>query len=152
MSDDFKKWAKRIADAWTRSIESIIETGQLLKEAKHALPHGQWMKMLQGELPFSLDTGERLMAVANHEVLSDKEFFKFLPRSIDSLRRLAAFDADELRELIADGVINAAMTETDVRALRAVHGLPPTQVQLTTTKESAPITQVRLTVTKNRRQ
>ena len=48
------QWVERITGAWQRSFEAIIETGQLLIEAKDQLDHGEWLAMIEsGDLPFS---------------------------------------------------------------------------------------------------
>jgi hypothetical protein len=47
------QWAARISAAWQQSVTSIIETGRLLTEAKAALDHGEWLPMVESDLPFS---------------------------------------------------------------------------------------------------
>jgi hypothetical protein len=45
-----------------REITGIFEVGQLLIEAKAALPHGEFTAMVEGELPF----GRRIRAPRRH--------------------------------------------------------------------------------------
>jgi hypothetical protein len=57
-------WAERISAIWQKSTAAIIETGRLLIQARDNLDHGQWLKMVQAELPFNQRTAQRLMAIA----------------------------------------------------------------------------------------
>src|SRR5690349_19379128 len=70
------EYAKRITAAWLKSVESILETGRLLVEAKAALDHGQWLKMFsgmfeRGNVPFGVRTAQMLMAIAEHPVIGN---------------------------------------------------------------------------------
>lgn len=44
-----KNWANRIAAAWQSSIEGILQTGRLLREARAKLPHGDFQQMVERE-------------------------------------------------------------------------------------------------------
>jgi len=41
-----------IAGSWRQQLASILRTGQLLREAKSSLKHGEWLKLLSDGLPF----------------------------------------------------------------------------------------------------
>jgi hypothetical protein len=43
-------FASRIIACWQRSAEAFIETGRILMEAKAALPHGDFLQMVEAEL------------------------------------------------------------------------------------------------------
>jgi hypothetical protein len=60
------EWTSRIAAAWQKGVEAILETGRLLIEAKAALRHGEFKSMIQLKLPFNPGTAQRLMAIARH--------------------------------------------------------------------------------------
>jgi hypothetical protein len=70
-------YADRIRVALGRSVEAILEVGRALLAAKAALERGTWERLLTGHaeaierpVPFSIRTAQRLMAIAQHPVLS----------------------------------------------------------------------------------
>jgi hypothetical protein len=73
-------WARKVRAAWQKSVESIIETGRLLIEAKAALPHGGFEIMVK-DLPFGARAAQFLMKVASHPVLSNPKHASLLPAS-----------------------------------------------------------------------
>ena len=48
---ELNEWRSRIEAAWQRSVESVIEVGRLVKQAKDEL--GVSFALLETELPFS---------------------------------------------------------------------------------------------------
>src|SRR5580658_8460986 len=66
------QWAARISAAWQQSVTSIIETGRLLTEAKAALDHGEWLPMVESDLPFQRNTAQRLMKIAADSRLANR--------------------------------------------------------------------------------
>ena len=65
-----ERWANRIREAHSKTVESIIETGRLLIEAKADCDHGEWGE-ITGEttgkplLPFGWDNARRYMGEFN---------------------------------------------------------------------------------------
>ena len=57
----FAKYAQRITACQRKSVESIIECGRLLIAAKDELKHGEFLKMIENELPFKRSTAQALM-------------------------------------------------------------------------------------------
>jgi len=77
------EYVERIATAWQNAVDSIIETGRLLIQAKGELKHGEWGKLFQDRrLPFSQRMANDLMKIARDPVLSNPaihcEFATFL--------------------------------------------------------------------------
>jgi hypothetical protein len=107
-------WPQRIAAAWQKTVQAIIETGMLLVEAKKALPPGEFLHMIERELPFSPRTAQRLMSVAKDPVLSDATHVSHLPASWGTLYALSQLPAPLLAEKIADGTITPHLTRADV--------------------------------------
>lgn len=107
-------WADRIGAAWRSTIEGIFETGRLLIEAKVALEHGEWLAMIEAELPFSASTAQRLMIVADDQRLSNAAHVPFLPPSWGTLYELTKLPDDVLFEKFADGTINPECTRADI--------------------------------------
>jgi Protein of unknown function (DUF3102) len=96
-----------IAAAWRRGVESIIQTGQRLIEAKEDpdLPHGEFTAMIESELPFGPRTAERLMAIARNPVLSNPTHVSVLPPSWGTLYELTKLDDELLLQKIEAGEI-----------------------------------------------
>jgi hypothetical protein len=118
------EWAAQISAAWQKSTGAIIETGRLLIEAKASLDHGAWLPMVKTELPFSRQTAEKLMAVADHAILSNSAHVRSLPSSWGTLYELTKLPEPDLQAHLADGVINPKMQRKDVAALRGIAPRP----------------------------
>src|SRR5215469_8116640 len=98
------EWTERIAGAWTKAAAAVLETGKLLNEAKRALPHGEFARMLQSsDLPFSERTAQRLMAIARHPILSDPTHVSLLPPAWSTLSALCQLPRETLRLKFANG-------------------------------------------------
>jgi hypothetical protein len=112
---------ERISEAWQKSVEAIIETGRRVlaaKEGPNKLPHGEFLKMVNEDLPFGEDAAEQLMAIAAHPVISNSEHVRNLPPSWGTLYQLTRLPAPVLEAKIADGTINPGMERKDVAALK----------------------------------
>jgi hypothetical protein len=109
---------ERISEAWQKSVEAIIETGRRVLDAKDGLAHGEFLKMVNEDLPFGEDAAEQLMAIAAHPVISNSEHVRNLPPSWGTLYQLTRLPAPVLEAKIADGTINPGMERKDVAALK----------------------------------
>lgn len=119
LQGDPEAWALRINAAWRRSLESVIETGRLLIDAKARLKHGQW-EIMVGSLDFSPDTAQRLMAIARDERLTNPAHARFLPRSYTTLAELTKLSDGEFGRGIAENIIRPDMERKDVEIIRPV--------------------------------
>jgi hypothetical protein len=106
--------AHRISASWQKAVESIIETGKLLIEAKCQVGHGNWLEFVEKKLPFGDRTADCLMEIARHPILSNSKFVSKLPPSWGTLHRLTDLDERELEELLENGTINCETTKNDV--------------------------------------
>ncbi len=68
------QWVEKIWAAHTQSvgahrqyIAAVLKVRQTLISAKQALPHGEFTKMLQRDLPFDASNAQRLMATAGDQ-------------------------------------------------------------------------------------
>jgi hypothetical protein len=115
---DWKWHRDRIAAAWGKQVESIIETGQYLIEAKEELGHGSYEAMVQSKLPFAKNTAHRLKAIAEHDVLSKVAHGPLLPPSWRTIYELTKLPNDILMAKLKDGSIHPKLERKDVRAMR----------------------------------
>ena len=67
------EWAARITACWRTSVEAILEVGRLLAAAKKELPHGEFGKMIESELPFTDRTARMLMTIASDPRLTNRK-------------------------------------------------------------------------------
>jgi Protein of unknown function (DUF3102) len=109
------QWAARISAAWQQSVTSIIETGWLLTEAKTALDHGEWLPMVETDLPFQRNTAQRLMKIAADSRLANRAHVPLLPPSWGTLYELTKLDDDTFDQKLRDGTINPEMQRKDVK-------------------------------------
>lgn len=115
---EWQHWAKRIHGSWQKAVESIIETGKLLIEAKAELDHGEFTRMIEDRLPFGPRTAERLMAIAEHPVIGNPTQWVAFPPSWRTLSELATLPAPIVEARIKDGSINPAMQRKDAYRLK----------------------------------
>jgi hypothetical protein len=114
-----EQWAERICTQLGKSVESIIEAGRLLVKAKADLAHGEWSRMFADELlPFSQNTAQRLMKIAEHPQLSNTAHVQYLPPSWGTLYELTKAEPKRLTAAFKDGIITPDMKRRDVKALR----------------------------------
>lgn len=116
-----EQWADRICTQLGKSVEAIIEVGRLLVKAKADLAHGEWGRLFADELvPFSINTAQRLMKIAEHPQLSNAAHVQHLPPNWGTLYELTKADRGKLKNALKDGAITPDMQRRDVKAL-----LPP---------------------------
>ena len=75
----FAKYAQRITDCQRKGVSSIIECGRLLIAAKDELKHGEFLKMIENNLPFKRSTAQALMKVANDKRITNNQRSGCLP-------------------------------------------------------------------------
>jgi hypothetical protein len=113
----WQEHVKRINVAWQKGVDSIIETGQRLIDAKNELEHGSFESMVQMKLPFAPRTAQALMAIAKHPVLSNPHHGALLPPSWRTLDELTRVPVPLLTAKIKDGTITSKLERKDVRTL-----------------------------------
>lgn len=92
VTQDRGYWSNRINSAVRKTAESIIDIGHLLTEAKAALPHGEWLSMIEEDLPFTPSTAQRLKKIAADERLTNAARVQYLPPAWGTLYELTKLD------------------------------------------------------------
>lgn len=111
-------FAAEIRDAWAAARGNVLEAGRQLIAAKAALPHGDFMAMVEQDLPFSHRTATRLMAIAGDPRISDGTHVSNLPASWGTLYELTRIkDAAAFAAAIENGAINPDMERAEARRL-----------------------------------
>src|SRR4051812_922580 len=89
-------FASRIIACWQRSAEAFIETGRILTEAKGALPHGDFLQMLEAELPFDKRVAQMLMKIAADKRLTNANIVSLLPPHYSSMDEISKLDDEQI--------------------------------------------------------
>lgn len=116
--NDIAGYAARIEAAWNKTREGIFEVGRLLIDAKAALPHGEFLLMVENDLPFKGRTAQSLMAVARDERLLNAQHIAHLPTSWGSLYDLTTLDDDQFAEALDAGIIRPDMERKDLAPIK----------------------------------
>jgi Protein of unknown function (DUF3102) len=109
--------AQLINAAWQRGVESIIDTGERVSDAKLDLEHGEFLAMVESDLSFGPRTAQMLMAVASNAVISNPNHGSLLPPSWRTLYALSRLPQTLLLTKIKEGAIHPGLERKDVKAL-----------------------------------
>lgn len=112
-------WGHKITKAWQASVESIIEVGSLLTQAKAELAHGEFEEMVKESCPFKIRTAQTLMQIAANPTIANAQHSACLPASWTTLYELARFEPAELSHAISNHWVKPEMTREDVKYLHA---------------------------------
>jgi len=98
-----------------RTVGNFVELGQALIAAKKALDqHGQWLPMIDNDLPYGRKVVEQLRRVARHPKISDSSNWMILPPVLSTLVELTKLSDHEFEKRKADGTICQDMTCNEV--------------------------------------
>lgn len=111
-----KEAAEYVSDSWRSAVESIIETGRRLEEAKKRVGYGKWPDAV-ALMPFGKATADFLRQIAGHPVLSDSYYSRNLPASWRTLAVLAQLPAEEVSALIENGQITPNLEQSEAKTL-----------------------------------
>ena len=105
----FAKYAQRIAACQRKSINSIIQCGRLLIAAKDELKHGEFLKMIENNLPFKRSTAQALMKIASDGRITKNQHAGCLPAHWSTLAKLTQLPDAAFEARIADGTIHSGL-------------------------------------------
>ena len=121
---ELTEWRTRIESAWQKSVQSVIEVGNLVKQAKEQL--GVSYTLLETELPFSSTVAAFLIKIAENPVLSNPTYHARLPNGYNTLYYLASVDEKQLVEQLESGEITPNFTLASAKSLREALPKKPT--------------------------
>ena len=116
------EYTDRISETFRGGVESILATGRLLLEAKDKLKHGQFLSMIEADLPFGKRAAQMIMAICLDHRLTNAQSVALLPPAWGTLYQLSQLHDDEFERGLADGVIRPDMTRGEVKRLQATPG------------------------------
>lgn len=108
--------AEYVSEPWRRGVESFIQTGQRLIEAKARVGHGNWLPTLD-LLPFDHTVAKRLMQVAGNPAISNSAHAHYLPRDYTTLATLASLPEGQITQAIQSGDITPKTTRKQASEL-----------------------------------
>jgi hypothetical protein len=114
--------ASYITEAWQSAVDSIVETGRRLIEAKNHVGHGNWLPTVE-LLPFGKSAAEYLIQIAEHPDLSNSHHGGNLPASWRTLAVLAQLPAGEIPRRIAAGEITAELKRAAAEQMTAAYNV-----------------------------
>lgn len=102
-----------------KEFETAVDMmlGKILIEAKDSLPHGEFLLMIEQDLPFSARRAQQLMAIARNSTITDTKTSSHLPVATDAKYELSRLPEAELREAIDQGHVSPGMTVKEARAI-----------------------------------
>lgn len=103
-----EKWAERIGRSWAgvaaHLVVGVIRTGQLLVNAKAKLEHGEFIDMVESDLPFGRKTAHALMKISSDERIREMSNVHhdrhLLPTDWNALYQLTRLSDDEFAEFM----------------------------------------------------
>lgn len=112
--------AAHVSEAWQNAVESIVETGRRLTEAKQRVGHGRWLDAV-ALMPFTERTAQRLVLIARHPDLSNATHASHLPASWYTLSVLAQLPAGEVPRRIEAGDITPELERAKAQEIANVY-------------------------------
>ena len=103
------KYAQRITDCPRNGVASIIKCGRLLIAAKDELKHGEFLKMIENNLPFKRSTAQALMKIASDGRITKYQRAGYLPAHWSTLIKLTQLPDAAFEARIADGTIHSGL-------------------------------------------
>ena len=117
-----KQWACEICaihkQTVKQTIAGIFKLGRMLIAAKKKLEYGQFLAMIESDLPFGARSAQMLMAVAADRRLTDANRVRLLPDAWRTLYELTKLPDGQLERAVASGAISPHTTRDEVRAMR----------------------------------
>ena len=107
MTEIVHTWAQRITAAWRQGFDSVMLAGVLLMEAKKQLPHGDFLAMVETELPFGRRVAQKLMVIAADERIAKASKLTHLPQEWTTLYELTRLDNEQFEAAFDSGAISA---------------------------------------------
>lgn len=112
--------AAYVAEPWQNAVESIVETGRRLIEAKQHVGHGNWLDAV-ALMPFGERAARALMQIAKHPDLSNRQHTADLPPSWYTLSVLAQLPEGEIPRRIEAGEITPELERRKAEEIASIY-------------------------------
>ena len=117
-------YKNKISNNWNESRQSIIDVGTTLNEAKvnseknKGFNNKSWKILVNDELPFTVRTANRLIAIANCEWITSGKYNDKLPVSWGTLYEISTLTKEQFEEGIETEKITWNTTRSDIEDLK----------------------------------
>jgi hypothetical protein len=122
----------RINDLWQDVHHRFLMIGRLLAQAKKVLPHGEFDRMVEAELPFTAGIASQLRAVAE-AVDTNRLALEELPKTYSVAYQLTTLNDDALNRARREGLVHPNVRRADLvkfkRSLKGVGSTIPDPVK-----------------------
>jgi hypothetical protein len=130
------QWAAKIRTDCEQTVKEAVKgflnLGRSLLKAKKELPHGEFLEMIEHDLPFAASKAQRLMKIASNPKIAKAAHGQHLPGSWRTLYELTKLDDETFDKAVSDGTIHPSMTRREAKSsvVRIMRGpernlLPP---------------------------
>jgi hypothetical protein len=116
--DPIEVWVAWVGEAWRKSVEYIILTGQRLAKLRDSHKHGLWEKAIEESLHLSPATVTKLIAIGGHKVLANPSHGKLLPPSWTTLYELSLMEDYVLEDKLDSREVHPGLERKDAIKLR----------------------------------
>ena len=118
------EWGELLrAKVVVRTVQAIVEAGQLLQDCKDELPHGQYLNALAAA-GIDESLARRHRNIAANQAMSDPAMWPHLPPSYKALVELVGLNSSALQRLVSTGELNPSLTVEAARRLARNAVLP----------------------------
>jgi hypothetical protein len=118
------RYVEVITNEWSAAcsgmLKAIFRIGEELIKAKAELEHGQFLAMIESELPFGRLTAWRFMTIARDERLANVSTLKHLPPHWNTLHQITRLDDQQFERLLNNGTIPPEVTYAEVNKVLRV--------------------------------
>ena len=112
------EWATRIGSRWQEACagmrEATFQIGHDLIQSKKELDHGEFIAMIESDLPFGKRSAQMFKAIAEDDRLSKAKSISLLPPHWGTLYKISRFDDESLERFLDDGTINPDCTYAEI--------------------------------------
>jgi hypothetical protein len=119
-----QEWVQHFAIKESVIVDSVIQYGIDLLQAKSELPHGRWLPFLAA-IGISARTASERMAIGRMGLRSNQNMGRFdLPTRIGALAEISRWPDEQVTRAVESGVVSADATERDLKGWRRQHTAP----------------------------
>ena len=111
-------------------LEAIFKIGRDLIEAREHLPHGQFIEMVEGDLPFARRSAQMLMAIVRDRRLAKAKSISLLPPHWGTLYKITRLSDETFERLIDDGTIRRDVSYADINKVLRIEKVKADEVRI----------------------
>lgn len=112
-----EQWAALVRSDLGQAVAGFIAASKHLVQAKQQIPHGDWLPWVKRELPISISTVDKLIALSRNPALTNSEHVTNFPPSWGTLYELSRLDPPLLEAAIEAGRVHPELERKEAKAL-----------------------------------